>query len=102
MLEGKQLMDKLYCQADLFRVHMRNRQYPEAKACYDRTRDALVFLEADEQTRKEFFGERGERGACISRGLFDEGQVQLAYEKVIFAREQEGDSRCAGCPLRGR
>ncbi|NBJ93231.1 hypothetical protein [Parablautia muri] len=83
MLEGKALMDKLYEQPGIFRIHMRNKQYSRAKACYDTVRSVLVFLEADEGRMQEFFGERGERGAFLKEGLFDEEQVQKAYYECI-------------------
>lgn len=83
MLEGKALMDKLYVQTAMFKVHMRNKQYSEAKACYDTVRSVLVFLEADEGRMQEFFGQRGERGVFLKEGLFDEEQVQKAYYECI-------------------
>lgn len=83
MLQGQELMDKLYEQPELFKEFMKNRMYSEAKACRDRVLTVLCFLEAGEETMVEFFGERGERGVFLREGLFNEDQVQKAYLECI-------------------
>ena len=83
MLERKALMDKLRRKADLFKDYMREKQYPEAKYCYDSVLAALVLMEADGETMREFFGVRGERGVILKEGLFPEAQVQEAYLACI-------------------
>lgn len=100
MLEGKALADKLYEQPELFNLHMRNRQYSRAKACYDTARNVLVFLEADEGRMEEFFGRRGERGAVLKEGLFNEEQVQKAYYECIRKGDTYENKRYE--PLQGR
>lgn len=100
MLDGKALMDKLHEQPDLFKVHMRNREYSRAKGCYDTVRDVLVFLEADEETMQEFFGERGERGVFLREGLFNESQVQRAYYECIRKGDTYENKRYE--PLQGK
>lgn len=62
MLEGKGFMDKLRREAGLFKGYMREKRYPEAKYCYDSVLAALVLMEADRETMREFFGERGGEG----------------------------------------
>lgn len=83
MLQGKQLIDKLYEQPKLFKEFMKNRQYSMAKMCRDGVCTVLLFLEAGEEMMQEFFGERGERGVFLRKGLFDEEQVQKAYWECI-------------------
>ncbi len=83
MLEGKGFMDKLRREAGLFKGYMREKRYPEAKYCYDSVLAALVLMEADRETMREFFGERGERGVILKEGLFPEWQVQEAYLACI-------------------
>ncbi len=87
MLEGKQLMDKLHDQPVLFNQYIKNKQWPEAKYRYDTAQQVLVFLEADEETMTEFFGERGERGVILKEGLFREELVQKAYYEVAVRKE---------------
>ncbi len=79
MLEGKELMDELYRYAERFEEFMENKQYSQAKGCYDSVRTTLIVLKADEAMKREFFGERGERGVILKEGLFREKQVQKAY-----------------------
>lgn len=100
MLDGKAFMDKLYEQPDLFKMHMRGRQYSCAKACYDTVRTVLVFLEADEEVMQEFFGERGERGVFLREGLFNEEQVQKAYYECIRKGDTYENKRYE--PLQGK
>lgn len=61
MLEGKELLDELYLYAERFEEFMKNKQYSQAKGCYDSVRTTLIVLKADEAMKREFFGERGER-----------------------------------------
>lgn len=83
MLEGKEILDKLCLLAGEFSVHMRNREYYRAKHCYDTAVTVAVFLEMEEETKMELFGERGERGAVVRKGLFPEDQVIKAYGECI-------------------
>ena len=87
MLEGKELMDKLYEQAVIFDHLIRNKRWPEAKHCYDTVASVLVFLEAPEGMMLEFFGERGERGVILKEGLFPEDKVQKAYYETAVKRD---------------
>lgn len=83
MLEGKEIMGKLYLLADEFKVHMRNQEYSRAKHCYDTAVTVTVFLEMEAEIKLELFGERGERGSIIKEGLFREEQVIKAYGECI-------------------
>lgn len=82
MLEGKQIMDKLYEQADMFKHYMINRNYEQAKQCYDTALNISVFLQLDEKSMIELFGERGEKGEYISKGLFPEEQEIKAEDEI--------------------
>ena len=92
MLGGKRIPDRLYDQAELFVCHIKNKQWPEAKRCYDAVRDELCSMQADEEVMTEFFGERGERGVILKEGLFREEYVQKAYYEVAVRKE----GRCRG------
>lgn len=65
MLKEKELLDKLHELSQLFKVHMRNKDYSRAKHCYDTAVTVAVFMEISEERRRELFGERGERGIIL-------------------------------------
>lgn len=81
MLDQKQTLDKLFELPELFKVHMKNKAYPQAKACYDTAVTVAVFLELEEEWKDQLFGIRGERGVYIMKGLFNETQVLKAYDE---------------------
>lgn len=87
LLSGKALLDKLYGQPELFEHFMRNKMWSEAKHCYDTTCTVLRFLNAGEKMMDEFFGERGERGVILRKGLFREDKVQEAYYEAAVKRD---------------
>lgn len=87
MHQGKRLPDRLYDQPKLFDYYIKNKQWPEAKRCYDAVRDELCSMQADEEVMTEFFGERGERGVILKEGLFREEYVQKAYYEVAVRKE---------------
>lgn len=87
IIEGKELLDMLYEQPKLFDHYMRNKQYSEAKYCYDSTLNTMLKLRADERMMIEFFGERGERGVILQEGLFREEKVQKTYYEVAVKRD---------------
>ncbi len=93
MLQGQQILDKLHEQPELFKEFMKKKQYAAAKMCRDRVCTVLLFLEADEETMVEFFGERGDRGVFLREGLFDEEQVQKAYLECIRKGETYENKR---------
>ena len=98
MLKEKEIWDKLYNLPVMFRWHMSRKEYPRAKAGYDTARTVSVFLEIDEHGMQELFGERGERGAIISQGLFPEEQVQKAYLECIKANQTNECKPYPGIP----
>lgn len=86
IIERQEIMDMLYEQPVLFDHYMKNKQYPEAKYCYDSTVATMRKLRADESLMIEFFGERGERGVILREGLFREEKVQKAYYETAIKR----------------
>ena len=83
MLDNRDIEKKLFELPLIFKEHMQCGRYPEAKACYDTARTAALFIELEKDKMTELFGERGERGVCIVKGLFMEDQVQKAYLECI-------------------
>lgn len=70
-----------------FKQHIRRKEYTLAKACYDTAVTAAVFLELDENEKTELFGERGERGVILQKGLFNEESVLKAMWECIDSRD---------------
>lgn len=83
MLDGKEIIEKLYLLAGEFNVHMQNKEYARAKYCYDTAANAAVFCEVESKYIDELFGIRGERGEIIKSGLFPEEKVIRAYGECI-------------------
>lgn len=83
MLDNNQIIPKLHDLSELFKTHIKNKQFPEAKYCYDEAVTVAVFMELDEEEKIMLFGERGERGVLIAEGLFPEKEVQKAYIECI-------------------
>lgn len=87
MLDETHAVDKLYLLAEEFKIHMRNREYLRAKHCYETAREVSVFMELGRENMDTLFGERGERGEVIRRGLFCEEQVQKAYYEAVVKND---------------
>lgn len=83
MLENNQVFPKLCGLSETFKTHMKNKQYPQAKYCYDQAVTIAVFMKLSEKEKITLFGERGERGEIIVEGLFPEKEVQKAYIECI-------------------
>lgn len=87
MLDNNQVMPKLYDLSELFKTHMKNKNYGQAKDCYDTARDIAVKAklegELEEKQMEELFGKRGE---IIEPGIFPEKEVQKAYYEVSVKR----------------
>lgn len=58
MLTELQIEKKLYEQTDIFKHHMRRKEYLEAALCVDRAAMTASFVELDEPKVKELFGDR--------------------------------------------
>ncbi len=96
MIDGKTLMDKLYSLPEQFKYHMSCKEYARAKYCYDTAVTVSVFLELDNSYMRELFGERGERGVIIQKGLFPEEVVQKAYLECIKNNEVRENRKYTG------
>ncbi|MCM1264483.1 MAG: hypothetical protein NC313_17360 [Butyrivibrio sp.] len=102
MLNTKEIIDKLYVLPEQFHRDMQEKNYIGAKHCYDTAREVAVFLNLDAGMMLELFGERGERGAVIRKGLFPEEQVQKAYLECIKINATNENKRYPGIPGRVR
>lgn len=83
MLDGKEIIEKLYLLAGEFNVHMQNKEYARAKYCYDTAVKEAVTNKVGSDYMDELFGIRGERGVIIKEGLFREEKVIRAYGECI-------------------
>lgn len=90
----REIKMKLRELAERFSHHMRRKEYALAKACYDTAVTAAVFLELDEDFRLELFGERGERGVILRRGLFSEESVLKAMWECIKSGDTYENAEC--------
>lgn len=73
---------KLWELAASFRVYMRQKQWSQAKHCYEVARNVSVFLELPEEEMINLFGSREEPDKPII-GMFSEEEVQKAYQECI-------------------
>ena len=92
MLECNQIEKKIYDLAAGFQAHFKAKRYFQAKYCYEQARQVTVFVELEEEKKRELFGERGIRGGTMQEGLFKEEWVQKAYlECCVKGKEQSGN-----------
>lgn len=78
MLESRELVDKLYASVPVFREHMANKKYAQAKHVYETARNFAVFMQLDEKDMAELFGSREDEEKVVI-GKFPEEDVQKAY-----------------------
>ena len=91
MITESELMHKLYELPEHFNRHMKNREYAEAKHCYDKAVTLCVFLNVPEKIKMELFGNRAyidPEYEDIKDGLFREEDVQKAYWECIKTEEE--------------
>lgn len=79
MLTPHEIEQNLFQAAEIFKSHMKEKEYLEAKTCYDRTRTIAVAVALDPKKMDMLFGSR----QCDPPvdGLFPEYLVQKAYEE---------------------
>lgn len=82
MLSQKEIRDRLFEYAGVFRNHMANRRYEEARYCYDTALNVSTFICLDPKDQEELFGIRGERGEIVKQGAFPDSMVIWCYEKT--------------------
>lgn len=80
MLDEKGIVKKLHEQAYLFRGYMWNRQYRQAKYCYETAVNVAVFVGLDQKEMDKLFGIRGEKGQILVTGEFPENLVIKAMQ----------------------
>lgn len=93
MLGEKEVFKGLEELSDVFKQHVRYKQWEQAKYCYEKATNVAVFLRLEEKKMRELFGERGDRGEVISEGLFPEEMVQKVYLECSVKRKQEFEAR---------
>lgn len=100
-IDSRYIADKINSQPERFRQLIRERRYPEAKACYDDAVTMSVFLELPERERIQLFGNRpyAEDGEEITDGLFPEEMVQRAYYECVVKRDLGRENRPYRHPL---
>ena len=86
MLTQKEIKDKLYEYAGVFRHHIRRKEYPQARYCYDTAVNVALFVALEQDEKNKLFGIRGEKGEIIQQGEFAEAAVILCYEKTALGK----------------
>ena len=90
MLNEREVGKKLQELAYRFRGHVKNRQWEQAKHCYDVARNVAVAVEISEKDKLELFGERGERGEILKQGLFPEDEGLKVVEMRVVRNLKNG------------
>ena len=83
MLNEKQIEKKLFEQAEMFRHHMRRKDYLSAALCVDWAAKVALFVELDEKSKTELFGSREDPDNPVE-GLIRESDYLKACEWCIF------------------
>ena len=83
MLNEKQIEQKMYEQAEMFRHHIRRKDYLSAALCVDWARDVALFVGLDEKSMEELFGSRQDLERPVV-GLIKEDEYQKACAWCIF------------------
>lgn len=87
MLTQEEIKQKLYQQAQSFHLHIKNKEYLQAKFCYDTARNVALFVQLGKEDILELFGSRQIDPPV--EGLFSEQEVQEAYYEVSVKRKNE-------------
>lgn len=83
MLNERQIEKKLFEQAEMFRHHMRRKDYLSAALCVDWAADVALFIGLDEDSKTELFGSREDPDNPIE-GLIREEEYMKACHWCIF------------------
>lgn len=85
MLTAEQIREKIFRSAEDFKQYITEKKWSQAKYAYDRASAMAVFMELPESDMAVLFGNRAYKDDDdpIERGLFDEEQVQRAYDECI-------------------
>lgn len=90
MLSEKQMLRKLYRQPEIFKEHIRHKEYAQASYCAECARTIALFMELSEMQLVELFGSR-EDPEKVKDGLFPEEDVLYAMEWCIFHNRTRQD-----------
>lgn len=82
MLNEAQIEKKLYEQADMFRHHMRRKEYLPAALCVDCARMVALFIGLETGKTAELFGDRQKEP--LVEGVINEEWYMKACEWCIF------------------
>ena len=96
MLDEREIKQKLYDLAAVFKVHMKAKRYNQARYCYDSARTVVTFNCMGEDVSNELFGVRGDRGTIIREGMFQEMMVQKSYMETCV-KAKENPENCLLC-----
>lgn len=97
MLNVEEIRQKLFELPDLFVVHYRNKEYAQAKGCYETARTVALFVRLDEKEMDELFGSRQSESKQVE-GMFNEELVQRAYLECIKANQTYERKAYPGAP----
>lgn len=100
MLSEKEIMDKLYELPEHFNQYMKNKEYVQAKRCYDKAVTLTVFLDVRPEVKIDLFGNQPYKEDWEEEkdGLFRKADVLKAsadYLKHLKAEVQEIEERRA-------
>lgn len=87
MLATNEIERDLYDLAEQFRMHIRNKEYAQAKHCYDTALTVSMFIRMDPEKCLELFGSRQQEPPV--EGLFREQDVQKAVYECSIRRKRE-------------
>ena len=104
MISEYQLMKKIEEDAAIFRQHIREKRFQQAKYLYDRIRNVVCYMELDENIKDSIFGVRKDRGEIKQDGIFRMGEVNKVYlesciksktspEECFLCREHLGQKK---------
>ncbi len=100
MLTAKEIRDKIFLQAEVFKQYYRAKDWAGAKYAYDAARTMTVFVELDESDLIELFGSRAYTNTQPpTRGLFDEDMVSKAYWECIKRNQTYENKPYPGVPM---
>lgn len=90
MLEGKQIIAKLYEYADQFEDHYYKKNWRAALCTYERAEHAALFCEISPEDRKKLFMNQRDDDGPPEWGAFDMDHVRRAWGECI-KRNETGD-----------
>lgn len=100
MLTAKEIRDKIFMQAEVFKCYYRLKDWPRAKSAYRNASIMAVMSELDVSDLVELFGSRAYTNASPpTRGLFNEDMVQKVYWECIRINQTDENEPYPGVPM---